>query len=197
VAGPSTVVKVGGSLFDLPDLGPRLQSWLNELFPDDFLLVPGGGPTADIIRDLDRRHGLGEEKAHWLALRALSLNARFLAELLPNTVVMEHPEEWSAGRLAVRAGILDPFAFSCSDEHDHPENALPHSWTATSDALAARVAVVAGAQQLFLLKSVTVPNGISWEEASRRGLVDQAFAAVVHSAPTPLEVRAVNLREWR
>jgi aspartokinase-like uncharacterized kinase len=197
VAGPSTVVKVGGSLFDLPDLGPRLQSWLNELLPDDFLLVPGGGPTADVIRDLDRRHGLGEEKAHWLALRALSLNAQFLIDLLPFTFVMEYPEEWAAGRCSGYVGILDPFPFCRRDERERSKEALPHSWEVTSDAVAARVAVAAGARRLILLKSVTIPDGISWEEAGHRGFVDQAFAAVVHSAPTPLEVRAVNLREWR
>lgn len=51
------VVKVGGSLFDLPDLGPRLRAWLKTLRTADVLLVPGGGPTADVVRSLDRAHG--------------------------------------------------------------------------------------------------------------------------------------------
>ena len=37
------VVKVGGSLFDLPDLGPRLRAFLASLADEDRLLVPGGG----------------------------------------------------------------------------------------------------------------------------------------------------------
>ena len=61
-----SVFKVGGSLFDLPDLGQRL-AWLAEAQLSTVLLVPGGGPTAEIIRNLDRRHRLGEEAAHWLA----------------------------------------------------------------------------------------------------------------------------------
>src|ERR1700737_80612 len=76
------VVKVGGSLFDLPDLGPRLKSWLDELASFAVVLVPGGGPTANVVRELDRHHGLGEETAHWLALQALTFNAAFLAALL-------------------------------------------------------------------------------------------------------------------
>ena len=79
---PLAVVKVGGSLYDLPDLGPRLRAWLKQAPAADFLIVPGGGPTADVIRDLDRIHRLGEEKAHSLALAALRLNAWFLATLL-------------------------------------------------------------------------------------------------------------------
>src|SRR5207248_2464665 len=85
---PSLVVKVGGSLYDLPDLGPRLHAFLRSLDRPEVLLIPGGGPTADVVRDLDRRHGLGEETAHWLALHALAVNAHFLAALVPGGAVV-------------------------------------------------------------------------------------------------------------
>ena len=55
----STVIKVGGSLFDRPDLGPRLRRWLDANAPWETILVPGGGRLVDVIRDLDRIHGLG------------------------------------------------------------------------------------------------------------------------------------------
>src|SRR3954447_24129718 len=84
-AGP-IVVKVGGSLYDLPDLGPRLAAWLGTL-PEPVLLVPGGGAMADVVRDLDRCHGLGEAISHELALRSLTMNAWFLAALLSRTAV--------------------------------------------------------------------------------------------------------------
>ena len=57
---PLTVVKVGGSLYDLPDLHLRLQPWLSQAKTTDIILVPGGGATADVIRDFDRVHHLGE-----------------------------------------------------------------------------------------------------------------------------------------
>src|SRR5213595_1343108 len=116
MAGPPMVVKVGGSLFDLPDLGPRLQDWLKTLDTRRVLLLPGGGPTANVIRDLDHRHGLGEETAHWLALRALRLNAHFLAALVPASVVVGDwgPDE-TLGR-DNRVAVLDAFAFASADE---------------------------------------------------------------------------------
>src|ERR1051325_5490791 len=77
------VVKVGGSLFDLPDLRQRMQRFLGDLDAQRVLLVPGGGAAADVVRALDRVHGLGEEASHWLALQAMSVNARFLGALLP------------------------------------------------------------------------------------------------------------------
>ena len=75
------VVKVGGSLFDAPALGPALRAYLDTLAPAEVLLVPGGGPVADAVRALDRTHALGEEAAHWLALRSLGVTAALLERL--------------------------------------------------------------------------------------------------------------------
>jgi aspartokinase-like uncharacterized kinase len=190
------VVKVGGSLYDLPDLAARLHEWLADEWHggDGVLVVPGGGPSADAVRDWDRRHGLGEEKAHWLALRALALNAHLLASLLPYACVIVDVKDceqiWSEGRLP----ILDVHEFARAD--DQRPGRLPHTWAVTSDALAARVAVVTHARHLVLLKSATVPSGISWTEAGRLGLVDEMFAAVLCGASSELRASAVNLRTW-
>ncbi|HWG47587.1 MAG TPA: hypothetical protein VN688_32790 [Gemmataceae bacterium] len=190
------VVKVGGSLYDLPDLATRLQCWLAaELPSDNVLLIPGGGPTANGVRDLDRRHGLGEETSHWLALRALTFNAHFLASLLPSACVIdklsELPPIWDKKNIP----ILNAYQFARMDENN-PDH-LPHSWVVTSDAVAARVAIVAHARHLVLLKSATIPFGMDWMEAGRCGLVDEMFAEVLRDAPGDLQIRAVNLRTWR
>jgi aspartokinase-like uncharacterized kinase len=185
------VVKVGGSLFDLAGLGPRLAAWLAARDDRHALLVPGGGPTADVVRRLDRTHGLGEERCHWLALRALTLNAHALAELLPAARVVAGLDGAAAAWRAGGVAVLDAHAFLLADE-GRP-GALPHSWDVTSDAVAARVAVVAGARGLVLLKSTDVPEGIGWDEAARRGLVDKMMADVLRAAPG-LSVWAVNFR---
>lgn len=195
MATPSPlVVKVGGSLYDLPDLGPRLRSWLAAAGPRP-LLVPGGGPTADVIRSFDTSHRLGEEASHWLALRALALNAHFLAALVPGAAVVERLEDcpavWQRGGIAV----LDAHAFALADEQR--PGRLPHRWDVTSDSLAARVASVAGAPQLVLLKSVSIPDGVAWSEAAQRGLVDPYFAQALAERRSLFGVTAVNLRQWR
>jgi aspartokinase-like uncharacterized kinase len=184
------VVKVGGSLFDLPDLGPRLRAWLAARGTGDVLLVPGGGTTADVVRALDQTHGLGEETSHWLALQALTLNAHFLKALLPGAVVVEQPHQ----RLTSAGGpsILDPFRFAQEDEKR--PGRLPHCWAATSDALAARVAVVTEARRLILLKSVSVPDDLTWTEAGGCGIVDQWLARVLERAPAGLQVSCVDFR---
>jgi aspartokinase-like uncharacterized kinase len=180
------VVKVGGSLYDLPDLGTRLDSWLATLGTCPVLLVPGGGTTTDVIRALDRCHGLGEAVSHDLALRALTLNAWFLAALLMGDVPV-----LNACRIRTWSGIalLDAEAF-CKERE--VADGLPACWAATSDSIAARAAVVLGAEELVLLKSTDAIEIEDWTEAARRGLVDPLFPGVL--AGSTMTVRIVNIR---
>src|SRR5262249_4292337 len=140
----------------------------------------------DAVRELDRTHGLGEESSHWLALRALALNAHFLARLLPDATVVPWPEG------VAPLTILDAHAFAACDEGQ--PGCLPHTWSATSDAVAARAAAVGRADELVLLKSVDFPAEGTWEAAAAAGVVDPAFPELVRRADLP--ARAVNLRAW-
>jgi aspartokinase-like uncharacterized kinase len=177
------VAKVGGSLFDLPDLGERLRTWLAALGNRRVLLVPGGGRGADVIRELDAIHRLGEERAHWLALRVLTVNAEFLATLLQVPVVAAPAE---TGGVAV----LDAHAFCRMDEGRH--GALPHLWRVTSDSIAARVAAIGGGS-LVLLKSTDLPSDMNWSRAAAAGLVDEFFAEI--AAANAVDIGWVNLRQ--
>jgi 5-(aminomethyl)-3-furanmethanol phosphate kinase len=174
------VVKLGGSLFDLPDLADRLRRFLRTLDTDHLVLLPGGGAAADAVRMLDRVHRLGEEAAHWLALDAMSLNARFLQRLLPDAALIAKPG-------AQGFGILDAAPFFRADDH------LPHSWDVTGDSLAARAAIMLGARELVLLKSVAW-QGNDWEAASAARVVDRYFRDALRAA-RGMHVRIVNLRE--
>jgi aspartokinase-like uncharacterized kinase len=190
----SVVVKVGGSLFDWPDLGPRLDRWLQQRDPQKILLVPGGGPTADVIRVLDKQHGLGEERAHWLALRALTLNAWFLAGLSPTNRlrVVLHLEECNGVWDQAMVPVMDPHAFAVADEGR--TGFLPHCWSVTSDSLAARMARVSGASKLVLLKSVSWDQRVNWDKASNSGLVDTYFPQAIRGLE---RVQAINFRQWQ
>jgi aspartokinase-like uncharacterized kinase len=179
------VAKVGGSFYDWPGFGDALRAWLASVGRRDVLLVPGGGPTADVIRDFHRTHRLDEHASHWLAIQALSLNARFLHRLLPEARLTSTGIEHGVS-------ILDAWPFFDADER-HPER-LPHSWQVTSDSLAVRAAALVGARELVLLKSVDW-EGDDWRAASRAGVVDGYFADAVAQAPG-LRVDVVNLRSW-
>jgi aspartokinase-like uncharacterized kinase len=180
------VVKVGGSLHDLPELGARLCSWLQTLEADRVLLVAGGGRSADVIRALDRWHGLGDVISHDLALRAMTLNAWFLAAVLKGNVPILNPwrvHSWSG------IALLDAAAF-CTERE--VATSLPACWDTTSDSIAARAAVLLGAEELVLLKSIDSIDGDDWNVAAQRGLVDRLFPSIL--AGTTLRARLVNLR---
>jgi aspartokinase-like uncharacterized kinase len=180
-----TVVKVGGSLYDWPLLGERLRAWLAALDADRVLLVPGGGPTANAIRTLDQTHRLGEEAAHWLAIQALSVNARFLQALLPEASLLD---SLAGAPGSERWRVLDAWPFYLADEanNDH----LPHQWSVTSDSLAVRAAVLLEARELILLKSVSW-DGTDWAAASAAGVVDAYFP---QASTRSMRVGVVNLR---
>lgn len=194
------VVKVGGSLYDHPRLGPGLREYLAELAPAPVLLVPGGGAATDAVRAWDRVHGLGAEAAHWVAVRSLSAAGELLARLLFDT-----PERFDGGGglcgwAEFRSGrptanrppvlVLDPHPFA--DLDDVRDGALPHTWDVTTDSIAARVAAVFAAERLVLLKSADIPAGTPWETATERGWVDRHFPRVV--AAHGLHPQAVNFR---
>ncbi len=199
-----TVVKVGGSLLNFTDLRPRLCKWLERLDAKTILLVPGGGEAAELIRRMDRLHGLGDElgdklgneQAHWLAVRAMSLNAHLLAallgDLLPDAILVDALPpplvETEEGR--GRVFVLDVLPLLLADER-RPEH-LPHTWSVTADSIAARIAQLAGADRLILLKACGIPTGATLEELAAAGIVDEWFPRLAGSLSV---VRVVNLLE--
>jgi aspartokinase-like uncharacterized kinase len=153
------------------------------------LLVAGGGSLVDVLRDWDRQHQLGEETAHWLALRCLSVSAHFLASLLPGVKVVTDLASLLPNMSTL--AVVDGHAFAQADQGR--SGSLPHSWRVTSDSLAARIAHVAGARRLVLLKSTDIPDDLDWSEAGRRELVDPHFAKTAAG----LTVQAINFRHWK
>lgn len=176
------VVKVGGSLYDHPRLGPGLCDFVRTLAADAVVIVPGGGGATDVIRDLQATHRLSEDVAHWLAIQALAPMERFLAELLLPLFVTRCPVKYRFAYVAEFFPI-----------DDANSGALPHSWEVTSDSLAARVAVRLAADRLILLKSTDIPAGTAWPDAAARGWVDGYFPTAVADATFPIE--AINFRK--
>ena len=188
----TAVYKIGGSLLSLPDLAGRVKR-LFASRPEETqrLLLVGGGPTADLVREWDRTHGLGEEHAHWLALKSLGLNESLVAALLPGSRIVasrtEAEQVWKGGRLP----ILCVYDFLREVEASSLLP-LPHTWEVTSDSIAAWVAAVWPADRLVLLKSVSLAKTRGEGSATADGLVDRYFDRI---APDVAEIGWVNLRD--
>lgn len=182
------VLKLGGSLLDLPDLRGRLDDVLLLYRPFKLLLVVGGGSAADLVRDWDRRHGLGDEIAHRLALEAMTLNARCVAAVINEAEMVESPEEWAACRERGRVGIVNAAEFVNALERTTGQ-ALPRNWDVTSDSISAWIAGWMQAERLVLLKSVELPKDDRLSPGC--GLVDAAFSTMCRGVR---RVEWINLR---
>ena len=62
-----------------------------------FLVVPGGGPMADLVREIYSRGDLSQEAAHWMAVLAMEQYGHFLADGTGAALTREirRPEEGS------------------------------------------------------------------------------------------------------
>ncbi|MCA9124727.1 MAG: uridylate kinase [Planctomycetaceae bacterium] len=179
------VSKVGGSLFDFADLPTALRCWLDDQ-PGANVLIAGGGPFAEAVREADRVYSLGDSNSHLLAIEAMSVSAKLLLALLPESRLVHSLEEIPCTVAAHKIAVLDPVSLLTS-----PECRLPRSWDVTSDSIAAFAATELGAHELVLFKSAHLPPNMRRAEAAEKGFVDGHF---VRSALEIQTVRWVNLR---
>jgi len=144
------VVKVGGGLAAVPHVLDAICSAIGKVAPGHRLvIVPGGGPFADAVREFDRLVGLSPHAAHWMAILGMDQYAHVLAGRIPGAVLVEEPgaiaEVLSRGGVAV----LAPSRWMRSAD------ALPHTWDVTGDSIAAFVAGALDADRLILIKPGT------------------------------------------
>jgi aspartokinase-like uncharacterized kinase len=168
------VVKVGGGLLGTSGALERVCAAVTAMSQcGPVVVVPGGGPLADAVRELDRRVGLSPDAAHWMAILAMDQYAHLLAERIAGARLVEEP--------GVIAGVLasGEIAVLAPSRWLRAADPLPHSWNATSDSVAAFVAGALDATRLDLVKPA---------EVGKAG-VDGCFAMVV---PAGLEVRVVG-----
>ena len=167
-AAPSavhTVVKIGGGLLEHEGcLDAVLNAVAGIARGEPLLVVPGGGPFADAVREQDARSQLSGDAAHWMAVLAMDQYAHLIVSRLPNGVLVSDAEETAVAHRAGQIPVLAPFSWL------RRADPLPHSWQVTSDSIAAWIAGAIGARRLVLVK----PPG----SGGRPDLVDGYFASV-------------------
>jgi aspartokinase-like uncharacterized kinase len=156
------------------------------------LVVPGGGPFAETVRALDRRYGLQDSTAHWMAIQGMDQYGRLLAGLIPGSEAVDDlaaaPDLADAGRVPV----LLPYALL------RAADPVPHSWDVTSDSIAAWVSGQIGVSLLVLLKDVdglmgelgTLQETMTREQLARCGGVDRYLPELLPRLG--LEMWAIN-----
>lgn len=165
------VVKVGGSLAGSDRLNRVLACLVNARRP--VVVVPGGGTYADAVRARQKREGLSDLEAHWLAIAAMHKLAADMIHMQPGLVPAETVGEI---RSAWRRGLVPvwlPLRLARRDA------TIPADWSITSDGLAARLAECLGRLPLLVVKSCRVLHSARAGALARQGIVDPVFADIV------------------
>jgi 5-(aminomethyl)-3-furanmethanol phosphate kinase len=160
------LIKFGGSLCE-PQVLPPLAKVIRRLAATvPVTILPGGGPFANAVRDWDRRQHLGDTTSHWMAIAAMDQFGRFL-ESGGFGVAVYDPAMLGANGTP---RIFLPYRFL------HETDPLPHSWSVTSDSIAAYLASVFRINRLVLLKATDGPTSpCSVSTAVEASLIDSSF----------------------
>jgi len=167
------VVKVGGS-FAGSDLLPR---WLEALAAAHVVIVPGGGPFADAVRNAQHRWRFDDLTAHRMAIYGMVQFGLMLGGLCP-ALRMASDREALANIVAAGESVV-----WLPDESTLSGEDLAASWDVTSDSLAAWLANGMRARRLLLVKSGVLPNGAACAaQLTAAGLIDRAFPRMIDQA---------------
>ena len=179
-----TVVKLGGGvLAHAEHFDAVLTTIATASRERRLLVVPGGGPFADAVREADRQLELGDDAAHWMAVLAMDQYAHLVASRLDGGVLVAEPREIDAAfgvGSARRIPVLAPYRWL------RETDPLPHEWIVTSDSIAAWVAGRVGARRLVLVK----PPGAAGDE-----VVDAYFSRALPAHVRPVIIPADRLNE--
>ena len=186
------VVKVGGSLFELPNVSERLDIWLRKQSDAHHVLITGGGKLVDQVRQWHSINPWDEEQAHWLCIELMSVTARLLQLRIPQTPIINDVEQLRRRFTEPGCSIFDSFSWLRHGEPTASGQPLPASWDVTSDSIAARLATVLRANELVLLKSTSPSDQANLHQLAEAGFLDAAFPVFAADIPA---IRFVNLRD--
>ncbi|MGE0282496.1 MAG: dihydroneopterin aldolase [Rhizobiaceae bacterium] len=168
----SLVVKLGGSNAAAPELALWLGALAGAGLP--IVIVPGGGPFADHIRDAQHRLDFSDKAAHSMAILAMEQFGHLLLDrddrFLPARTLSDIRSAMRRSRAAV--WLPAPLALWA--------NELPASWDTTSDSIAAWLAGGLVCRSLLLVKqSDAVRAGMSVPQLTGTGIVDAGLEALL------------------
>ena len=142
------VVKVGGSLLAHPETLDQVMAAVAVAAGRwRVLVVPGGGPLANTVREVDGALHLSADASHWMAVKAMDQLAEVLADRNEVAALVSDAHEVRETLRTARLPVLAPYRWL------RDADPLPHSWDVSSDSIAAWIAGELGARRVVLVKA--------------------------------------------
>ena len=177
---PLRVIKLGGSLLESRDWAARFRRWFDTLPSGRTLVLVGGGPPVDAIRHMASLQAYELEFLHWLCVDAMDISYRLVEQQLGwSSLREEHELQTWLNEPQPKPGLVHTQTFYRIDNAQQLPVVLPLNWDTTSDSLAALLAHVVAADELIVIKSLTVDEPYDWHALGKTGVVDRAFASAV------------------
>jgi dihydroneopterin aldolase len=161
------VIKLGGS----HAFARHLRPWLQAISrcAGQVVVVPGGGPFAEAVRDAQAKMGFDDRAAHHMALLAMEQYACALASIEPGLVMAD---SLTGIRQALGAAQVPVW---CPVQMVLRAKEIPWSWEVTSDSLAAWLAGKLGARRMLLVKHLAASIDCDLAGLVARAVVDEAL----------------------
>ena len=193
------VIKLGGSLLTMPNLKQKFQKWCRENPHPLTLIIVGGGPVVDAVREVHRANPLEEEFAHWVCIDLLQHTARIAHEILGNVDLYETmtdlQQPFSGSKVNSKNPIIAIVQVGICFAREYPNLGLPNSWDVTSDSIAAAFCEMYAAEEFVVMKSSDALRDESdFESLADVGFVDPHFSDLAENID---QVRFVNLQTYK
>lgn len=179
---PTWVVKLGGSLVAG---GAALPAWLRVLSEVStrhrVVIVAGGGPFADAVRDAQPALGIGDATAHAMAVQGMRQFALAIAALVPGATPALTTIDAFGRHEGTGLTVWEPMDPALVG------SGLPEDWCATSDSIAAWLGRRIAATGTVLVKSrrPSCP-GTQASALAADGFIDTWLPELLREGPQPL-----------
>lgn len=169
-----TVVKLGGSLFNTTELLEWLAQLEQQSQQQTIIIVPGGGPFADQVREAQQKVSFDDKTAHHMAILAMAQYGLLIASQIKAAQLFYYPSDINNLTLGLYIWIPDRHVLTA------PE--LPQSWALTSDTLALWLSQQVAADELHIIKRKRSAN-CQISDLMEQGLLDEAFLSIYRLKP--------------
>ena len=160
---PALVIKLGGSHVG----SALLRPWVDAIVAADrIVVVPGGGPFADIVRTMQPTIGYDDLAAHDMAMMAMAQFGRALTALSDRLAYCDDLRDIHA--VHDRIAVWSPWP-GLRGARD-----VPPSWDITSDSLSLWLARALDVPAVVLVKHRAAPSA-GLGSLADEGIVDRAF----------------------
>ena len=162
------VIKIGGSLYS----SDHLKEWCDQLanIQQPIIIVPGGGPFTDQVREADNKWKLSDSTAHYMAVMGMQQFGCLLININNKLLPLESVNNYFTDESHVWMPYQDILK----------ECIYPKNWQTTSDSLAVWLACKLSASHLCLVKSAQI-DSYSIDQIVSSELVDNYFSVAAKS----------------